>query len=138
FHYLVVTTSAGAMKRLLVGKRDHRSRILAFDLRYLRQDNRLFIFACMTISACYDLGSRFFRQQICRQRRCSIRWICRLMWWDLLSFTRRLLDVVAFDACNRSYTLDVVILRCVVGMTERDFAESGLFRQYQSVWRFCL
>jgi hypothetical protein len=61
-----------------------------------------------------------------------------LMWRNLLSLTRRLLDVVAFNACDRPYTLDVVILGCVVSMTERDFAQSCFLCQHQRVWRFCL
>lgn len=76
---LIVTTGAGAMKSLLVRKRDYRGRILAFDLGYLRPHCGLFLFASMTAPARGYFCARLLRQQFRRQRRRPIWRLCSLM-----------------------------------------------------------
>ena len=66
FHNLVVTTSAVAMERLLVGQ-GHQFSSVKLDLRNFRQELRLGVHPRMTIAtAIYFGGSRVFLEQVRR------------------------------------------------------------------------
>ena len=67
FHNLVVTTSAVAMERLLVGQGHQFSSDFKLDLRNFRQELRLGVRPRMTIAtAIYFGGSRVFLEQVRR------------------------------------------------------------------------